>query len=247
MFIADRSGLYMFPSQSDNPEPLTWKIEHLWTSINQEYFNTVQVVVDMIEQVIYVNAPLDAATSPDVILMGDFKLGLTKDAIRWSLWQVTDAAGAVVITPTSIWLEVNDTTHKPNFRFGSSTAHTYKYVPLLRTDLDGADLSAINSFIQFGPNPEDSSGAVCQLGEIRLRIIGSGVMNLAVEGLDATSVTALPSITLTAAPGMELARKCNVVNEKFSVSLQTYSGTNWFSLICMRLDLGPLWFDRPTV
>lgn len=247
IFIADRSGLYMFPSQADSSEPLTWKIENLWRDINQEYFNTVQVVVDMIEQVIYINAPLDTATTPDVIIMGDFKLGLAKEDIRWSLWQVTDAAGVVVITPTSIWLEVNDTTHKPNFRFGSSTANTYKYVPLLRTDLDGADLSAINSFIQFGPNPEDSGGAIFQLGEIRFRIIGSGVLNVAVEGLDATGVVTLPSLTLAAAPGAELSRKCNVMSEKLSVSLQTYSGTNWFSLICMRLDIGPLWYDRPTV
>ena len=236
IFIGDRTGLYMYPSQSGNSDPLTWKIEELWTSIRQEYFQTVQVFVDMVAQVIYVNVPL-TDTTPDTILIGDFKLGLNKDSIRWSLWEIPKS-------PSTIWLDI-DSSYKPILRFGSYEGTIYKYDPTAHTDFDAT--VAIDSIIQFGPNPEDSGGYVNQLDELRFRVIGSGTLNLAVQGLDAAIVTTLPSITLSSSPGREYARQCSIANEKMMISLQTYNGTDWFTFYCMRISISPLWFSRPQI
>jgi hypothetical protein len=234
MFVGDRSGLYLFPPRDGGAEPLTWKIQDLWDSINQEFFWKVQVFVDQINNKIYVNAPV-GATAVNSILVGDFQKGLDYENIRWSKW-VTPTG------PTSIWLDIDTTTKRPVLRYGSLSGSLYKY-STARTDYDGSNV--INAFVTLGPYPEDSGGAVFQLTDLRFRVSGSGDFALSVTGLDSEVSATLTPLTLTSTPGRELARDCNLVSERAAITFQTNNSTDWFNLVSFRIDAGPIWFDRP--
>jgi hypothetical protein len=234
IFVADRSGLYLFPPRSGGTEPLTWKIQDLWDSINQINFWKVQVFVDQINSKIYVNAPI-GATAVNSILVGDFQKGLGYETIRWSKW-VTPTG------PTSIWIDIDTTTKRPVLRYGSLSGSLYKY-STARTDYDGSNV--INAFVTLGLYPEDSAGAVFQMTDIRLRVSGSGALALTLAGIDGVITATLPSMTLAATPGREYSQGCNSVSEKTAVTFRTNNSTDWFNLVSFRLDSGPVWYDRP--
>jgi len=238
MFVADRTGLYLFPPApgSSASDPLTWKIDDDWEDINPAYFWTTQVFIDQLAMKIYINVALGSATEPSHIFVGDFKHGLDKDNIRWSKWVLPKK-------PTSIWLDIDPTTKRSIFRVGSSQGTIYQYSDSARTDFDGSNV--IQSYIRFGFYPEDSLGMVFQLTEIRLRIRGSGTLNLYAYGIDDALSTTLSSLTLGALPGQELARDANVVSERASIKIETNLNDDWFALFALRLNTGPLWFDRP--
>ena len=235
LYVGDRTGIYLFPQISDRP--LTWKIHELWQTINPAAFNTVQISVDPVDHHIYANVPLGSATEPDYLIVGNFKNGLDPDNIRWSKWQYPKK-------PTSIWLDLDHTTQRPNFRFGSSEGSIYKETTS-RTDFDGA--STINSFIQFGYYPDDSVGTIVQATELRFRVKGSGTLGLTVRTLGGGTVISPPGLALSSESGMELTRLINIFSERIGLKVQTNNGTDWFQMYSLRINAEPLWFQRPQV
>ncbi len=244
-YVADRTGLYIYPNETGSDEPLTWKIHELWDSINKNYFFTIQIFIDPARHEIYINAPIgEGATEPNCILVGNFKNGMTKDAIRWSQWTIGN--GASQINPTAIWIDVDSTTKESNLRFGSSEGSIWKYVDSEHLDFDGTE--AINSYINFGHYPEDNEGMILQFTEIKLRIRGGGVLVSSMHSLDAALVLTLPDYTLVAAPGIEVERKINITGERAALAIQTYDGgppAAWFELYSWRFDTSPIWRSRP--
>ena len=79
ILIANFTGILIFNGAYSIPE-LTWKIKDLWLAINFTDFENVQMLVDSIRQIIYINLP------NDIILEGDYSNGLDPKNIRWSLW-----------------------------------------------------------------------------------------------------------------------------------------------------------------
>jgi hypothetical protein len=114
--IADRNGLYIF--SGSEPVKISQEIQPLWDQINWQYGHTLWVRVDQRNQRILVGAPIGTATSPNRILVLDYR-GLTSadqiagvapvhfstftgklfavdKARKWSPWTIGANSGALV-------------------------------------------------------------------------------------------------------------------------------------------------------
>ncbi|GAC1626557.1 MAG: hypothetical protein PVS2B2_10290 [Candidatus Acidiferrum sp.] len=69
--IADRSGLYIF--SGGEPVKISQEIQPTWNQINWQYGHTLWVTVDTKERRIFVGAPFGTATSPNRVLMLDYR------------------------------------------------------------------------------------------------------------------------------------------------------------------------------
>jgi hypothetical protein len=76
--IADRSGLYIF--WGSEPQKISQEVNHsafgltlAWDQINWQYAHTLWVTVDTLEKRILIGAPFNGATSPNKILMLDYR------------------------------------------------------------------------------------------------------------------------------------------------------------------------------
>jgi hypothetical protein len=247
IFLADRSGIFMFPNQVE----LTWKIRNLWNLIYQPYFYKVQLRFDPIRSKIYANLPLGSSTECNYLLVGDFSLGLSKENIRWSLWTIySDAAQTTVLATTSIFIMVDNSTKLSYILFGSSSGSIYRISYSARRDqLATSTFRHIKSFIRLGFFPPESSGNVNQLTEVRYRIKGYGTLTSDLYGLDDSVSYSFPDMTLATSPGKEILRPCNLVNEKGSLKLTVNGSTSgsghYFVLFGIRIDTSPIWASRP--
>lgn len=240
LLIANRSGLWAFPGAYSEQGDLTYKIRDYWRTINPVKFHMVQIHIDPIEQRIYVAAPIGAATEPDVVLVGDYKQGMTPEGIRWSKW-------VFPIKPTSIWTETDYTTKLGEFKFGSSEGSIYKLHASDRRDLSGANL--INAYCRFGQVTFNDEGAVNHYVALRLRVRGYGQLDLVARSLDGAVSNTLPSIVLAAAGGVEPAVHINQESEELSIQVGTNSmyasNPSWFTLTHLRVAGQPRWSTRP--
>src|SRR5437660_2183129 len=69
--IAHRTGLYIF--NGGEPVKISQEIQPTWNQINWQYGHTLWVTVDTKERRIFVGAPLGTATSPNKILVLDYR------------------------------------------------------------------------------------------------------------------------------------------------------------------------------
>ena len=69
--IAHRTGLYLF--NGGEPIKISQEIQPTWNQINWQYGHTLWVTVDTQERRIFVGVPLGSATSPNKILMLDYR------------------------------------------------------------------------------------------------------------------------------------------------------------------------------
>ena len=69
--IAHRTGLYIF--SGGEPIKISQEIQPTWNQINWQYAHTLWVTVDTKERRIYIGAPFGSATSPNKILMLDYR------------------------------------------------------------------------------------------------------------------------------------------------------------------------------
>ena len=69
--IAHRTGLYI--SSGGEPVKISQEIQPTWNKINWQYGHTIWVTVDTKERRILIGAPMGNATSPNVVLMLDYR------------------------------------------------------------------------------------------------------------------------------------------------------------------------------
>jgi hypothetical protein len=69
--IAHRTGLYLF--SGGEPIKISQEIQPTWNQINWQYGQTLWVTVDTKERRIFVGAPIGTATTPNKILMLDYR------------------------------------------------------------------------------------------------------------------------------------------------------------------------------
>jgi hypothetical protein len=86
--IAHRTGLYIF--NGGEPIKISQEIQPTWNQINWQYGHTLWVTVDTKERRIFVGVPLGTATSPNKVLMLDYR----------DLDDASDIAGRPPITIT---------------------------------------------------------------------------------------------------------------------------------------------------
>jgi hypothetical protein len=228
--ICTRTGLYRFTGSFGDQRELSYVIEDLWKRINPVYFYKLQISIDPIVKRLYVSVPLDTATSPSHIFMGDFSEGLTADKIKWSIWTLPNA-------PSTHWVEVDWTTRRTIFRYGSEAGGVYSHTPGRLNDFN----NLITSYYRPG-QLVDSTGGVLQIIAVRVRAIGSGNLYLKLYALDDSQVSTLPSLTLSASPGKELTRLVGTFNsERISVEFGVSSIDHWYQLTKIRLAASTLW------
>lgn len=247
VFIATRSGLVSFEGYVKKPE-LTYNIENIWKRINAANFNKIQVIDDPIGHKVYVNVPLDGATSCNRLLYGDYKEAFTvygtidEKAIRWSIWNLCGTGGLGAICLTSVTGDYNQTTKVPVLFYSIDTGNIYEH----REDdslLDDYG-TAIDSYVQTSLKTSQSEW-IQHFAGMKLRILGVGDLQITLYGEDNSNPVTVPVITLSSTPGKEFDRLINYIDEKMSVKFRTSNFGEWFNLDRFTLFAKSLWLRRP--
>lgn len=261
--FAERSGLYLI--WGGDPVKITPEIQEdasrtgkiVWNSINWSAGHTVWVRIDRINKRILVGAPVNGATSPNVVFVVDYKWLETAQDIasspmvtysaftgkilshgrgrRWTYWNIT--------ANSMTFAERTDGTAQPFFGNGVGNGKIYQQ------GLEGAQLSddgvAINSrydtYYSPSSNEEDAMklGAHRKLlGYLKWRVIGAGTLLISVQ--QANRVTNLRGYTLSTFPTGDGGRGIGIHGERFSIQISTFAVGAWFQLEklipCMKKD-----------
>lgn len=234
--VASREGLRMFTGTFADRE-LTWKISDVWGRINKAKFNTIQVLVDPVKQRIYVSVPLDGATSPNYVLMGDYSNGLDAYNIKWCPWRFQ------LHSPHSIFLML-DANQDPIFKYlNNGGTELFR----LEAGRHNDNNTAIDAWGETALIPEDDFGGVNHFVGVRLKAVGLGVVKVTVSGIDRVTTLNAKDITLSSAPGMELPRGFNFKSERASVKLRSDVLNDWFDISRVRVFTKPLYGSRPGI
>jgi hypothetical protein len=79
LVVIDFSGVMLFNGAYIRPE-LSWKIKDFWMALTRAAFQTIQIMNDSIQQVLYITMPNTQ------MLIGDYSNGLDFKSIRWAQW-----------------------------------------------------------------------------------------------------------------------------------------------------------------
>jgi hypothetical protein len=249
--IAHRTGLYIF--SGGEPIKISQEIQPTWNQINWQYGHTLWVTVDTKERRILVGAPLGSATSPNKILMLDYRDLDDADLIasrppinitytgrktatdktrKWSPWTIAANACALI--------ERSDGTAAvalgggvSGVGGGGATGRVYQ--------LSDAQLSdngtAIPSYYTTHYFPERAVEQALSLGAHRKLF---SYLTMFVEGagnLSLTSFTDSPSapqaqqpLPLSSPSAKDLELPINVLGERVAFQVSTNQPGAWFRL-----------------
>lgn len=79
LLITDFSGIMLFDGRYTRPE-LSWKIRDLWFGLDRNAFRNIQFLNDTVSQILYIVLP------GNQILVGDYKVSLDPEKIKWTPW-----------------------------------------------------------------------------------------------------------------------------------------------------------------
>jgi hypothetical protein len=233
LFVASRTGFQLFDG-TFSAANISYPVDAIWERITDTHFHTVETVIDPIEQLVYCALPLDGATSPNYVLVGDFQEGVAVDKFKWTLWSFP-------VAPTTIAVDVVLATKQSAFKIGSVTGNVYKLNAAAGDDFG----TGVSSYIQFGHLPFEDDEKVWHFIGVRLRIKGVGALDIQLYGEDAVRTLSAASLVLSAAPGGALFRGFDFTNEKCSVRLGVDSAGERFTLTKFILYASVMWECRP--
>lgn len=225
--IASQGGLNFFNGIFGDQE-LSYKIRDFWLRINQTYFHLVQVYNDPINKRIYVLLPLDTSSVINVVLFGDYRNGMTPQAVKWSPWYFGKTVKAMSLM-TSITSSV--TTFQT---FIAATEAIYLFDNGSTTlDRDDAGI-AIDSYYTLGPSR--FAEGLSQFDRVRVRVIGDGTLLITTKSQDLTSEVSASSITMSTTPGREYAQLINRVNEQCYVKFRNATLNKYYQINAVALE-----------
>lgn len=235
--IAHKAGLLLF-NGSFYSAPLTWKIDTLWQRLNFAAMHMVCVAHDIWNRQVYVNVPLDAETTPTTILVMDYKDGLTPETVKWSVWNPATEPSHVGMMP---YKADAGTVYKLWYGSRNQT----NFYGLSTSSLTDAGNNQIGSMVGL-PLVSLKSGWIHVFTALRMRVKGSGFLNLTIYGED-QSLSATPlGFTLSDPQGNELFRQINFTNEKLQLVLSTTTVlSSWFVLSRAEIFCHPQWMTLP--
>ncbi len=249
--IAHRTGLYIF--SGGEPIKISQEIQPTWNQINWQYGHTLWVTVDTKERRILVGAPLGSATSPNKILMLDYRDLDDADLIasrppinitysgrktatdktrKWSPWTIAANACALIErTNGSAIVAFGGGT--PGVGGGGASGKVYQLSDAQFSD----DGSAIPSYYTTHYFPERAVEQALSLGAHRKLF---SYLTMFVEGagnLSLTSFTDSPSVPQTQQPlplsspsVKDLELPINVLGERVAFQVSTNQSGAWFRL-----------------
>lgn len=233
VLIADRTGVRLFAGTFPQAGNLTHNIQDIWDTITPTHFHKVEITIDPKNFSIYVAVPLNGATSPNVILYGDYHEGLSIEEIKWTTWTFPSS-------PVAIALDVVNGI--PVLKFGTSSGNVYK--------MDSSSLvdygpTAIDSYAEFPLFPTNTKeDLINHFTGVRLRVTGAGSLKVTGHSLDSIITFSAPSITLSTTPGIFKKSEFDLITEKCSVKLRVNGSSEHFTLTKFILYYLPLWQDR---
>lgn len=224
--MANYSGLFLFNGNVQRPE-LSWKIRGVWERLTFGYAQYMRIAVDAFHDVFYLLMPLDGATSPNTLLLGDFSLGLSSEQIRWSVytfpWTINEIMMANYVDG------VGD--YGYYLRLGTPSG-IYKLSG--KTAADNG--TAINSYYET-PAMTPSMGSYNVFRFIRYRCQGSGSLLTSLRDEGGVNPVTVPNLPLQPGPGnsKDLGIQINYMNEKILVKFGTNAVSDNFKMA--RFDL----------
>ena len=249
--IAHRTGLYIF--SGGEPIKISQEIQPTWNQINWQYGHTLWVTVDTKERRILVGVPLGTATSPNKILMLDYRdLDDAQDIAGRPPINITYAGRKTAADKTRKWtpwtiaanacalIERNDGTAVvalgggvPGIGGGGATGRAYQLSDMQLSD----NGTAIPSYYTTHYFPERAVEMALSLGAHRKLF---SYLTMFVEGagnLSLTSFTDTPSapqsqqpLPLSSPSTKDLELPINVLGERVAFQVSTNQPGAWFRL-----------------
>ena len=249
--IAHRSGLYLFAG--GEPVKISQEVQPLWNTINWQYAQTLWVTVDTKERRILVGAPFGSATSPNKVLLLDYRDLDTADQIatrppvnitfagrktaadktrKWSPWSIA-ANCCAVLQRADGTAAVAFGGGTPGVGGGGATGKVYQLSDTQLSD-DGA---AIASYYMTHYLPERAVEQQLDLGAHRklftyltLYVEGAGSLALTAYVGAASAAQAQQPLALSSPALRDLELPINVSGERVAFRVGTGAAGAWFRL-----------------
>ncbi len=222
LWVAHTSGLYTY-SGAYSSLPMSYMFDSDWKRINWAAAQTIQITDNASEHCIYINAPLDGATSPNYRMVLNYSRAVDSYgridpfSIDYSLDDYNNAA-----TVPSLALVQNYTTNVRELWLGLPSGQILRHVPGLRTDNTA---HPIHTVYETGLNlaARDVRTLLSRFGGAQMDIKGSGQLVITPYGLGRQTVPDDPvdPVALSATPdGMEEAR-WHMISENQTIRFET--------------------------
>jgi hypothetical protein len=249
--IAHRTGLYIF--NGGEPIKISQEIQPTWNQINWQYGHTLWVTVDTKERRIFVGVPLGTATSPNKILMLDYRDLDDADLIasrppinitytgrktatdktrKWSPWTIA-ANACALIERTNGTAVVALGGGTPGVGGGGATGKIYQLSDTQLSD----DGTAIPSYYTTHYFPERAVEQALSLGAHRklfsyLTMFVEGAGNLSLTSFtDSSSAPQTQQPLALSSPSLkDLELPINVLGERVAFQVSTNQAGAWFRL-----------------
>src|SRR5690348_1337591 len=249
--IAHRTGLYIF--SGGEPIKISQEIQPTWNQINWQYGHTLWVTVDTKERRILVGVPLSTATSPNKILMLDYRdldnaediaarppinitytgrKTATDKTRKWSPWTIA-ANSCALLERTNGTAVVALGGGTPGVGGGGATGKIYQLSDTQLSD-DGI---AIPSYYTTHYFPERAVEQNLALGAHRklfsyltLFVEGAGNLSLASFTDSSSASQAQQPLPLSSPAIKDLELPINVLGERVAFQVSTNQSGAWFKL-----------------
>ncbi len=249
--IAHRTGLYIF--NGGEPVKISQEIQPTWNQINWQYGHTLWVTVDTKERRIFVGVPLGAATSPNKILVLDYRdlddaeeiaartpINITSSGRKtatdktrkWAPWTIAANSCALIerANGTAVVALGGGT---PGVGGGGATGKIYQFSDTQLSD-DGA---AIPSYYTTHFFPERAVEQALSLGAHRklfsyltLFVEGAGNLSLLSFTDSSSAPQAQQPLPLSSPALKDLELPINVLGERVAFQVSTNQPGAWFRL-----------------
>jgi hypothetical protein len=249
--IAHRSGLYIF--SGGEPIKISQEVQPTWNQINWQYGHTLWVTVDTKERRIFVGVPLGSATSPNKILMLDYRDLDSADDIsgrppinitytgrktatdktrKWSPWTIA-ANSCALIERTDGTALVAMGGGTPGVGGGGATGKIYQLNATQFSD-DGTAIPSYYTTHYFPERPVEQSlnlGAHRKLfSYLTMYVEGAGNLSLTTF-VDSSSVPqAQQPLPLSSPSTKDLELPINILGERVAFQVSTNQPGAWFRL-----------------
>lgn len=249
--IAHRTGLYIF--NGGEPIKISQEIQPTWNQINWQFGHTLWVTVDTKERRIFVGAPLGAATSPNKILMLDYRdlddfddiagrppinitytgrKTATDKTRKWSPWTIA-ANSCALIERTDGTAIVTMGGGTPGVGGGGPTGKIYQLSDTQFSD-DGTAIPSYYTTHYFPERPVEQSlnlGAHRKLfSYLTLFVEGAGNLSLT-SFVDSSSAPQTQQPLPLSSPSLkDLELPINVLGERVAFQVSTNQSGAWFKL-----------------
>ena len=249
--IAHRTGLYIF--NGGEPVKISQEIQPTWNQINWQYGHTLWVTVDTKERRIFVGVPLGTATSPNKILVLDYRdlddaeeiaarppinvtssgrKTATDKTRKWAPWTIAANSCALIerANGTAVVALGGGT---PGVGGGGATGKIYQLSDTQLSD-DGA---AIPSYYTTHFFPERAVEQALSLGAHRklfsyltLFVEGAGNLSLTSFTDSSRAAQAQQPLALSSPALKDLELPINVLGERVAFQVSTNQPGAWFRL-----------------